>query len=109
MEAEPARRKGGAIVALRIIEVASFILLRPGDANKSLISPESAQPPLYSNRPSNVFYYKARVLIISTIKAINSNRSQKKRESAPTRCVKGHFPSFRGEKFYSPPSPGYMR
>lgn len=57
MEAEPARRKGGAIVALRIIEVASFILLRPVDANKSLVSPESAQPPLHSNRPSNVFLF----------------------------------------------------
>jgi len=61
------------------------------------------------------FYYKGRVLIISAIKAINSDRPQELCMRASTRCVKtraafkrgsllkgvetGIF-SFRGEKFY---------
>lgn len=69
-------RKGGAMVALRIIEVASFILLRPGTQIK-VSSLQNLRGPLYSNRPLRVFFYcKAHVLIISAIKAINSNRSQ---------------------------------
>lgn len=62
----------------------------------------SAHAPLYANRPLNCFYYKGRVLIISAIKAINSDRPQELCTRASTRCVKNRtafkqVPSWKGD------------
>jgi len=79
------RRKGDARITLRVGREregkCSFI--RPGTNKRFLIRNLCAAAHYTQHRPLECFYYKGRVLIISAIKAINSDRPQDRRARAP--------------------------